>query len=142
MKDFNNLTTDLRLENWRNHRLLLDSASDTYIKDILSYWMETPYGSRTIDFYTPNTWPTPWDILYGKSLCKNTISLMIYYTIKMTSSINVRLAIIDDANDRYIVPLLDNNVILNYYMGSEADLENLDIKLIDIFSDTEISNKF
>ena len=72
---------------WRALREDLSSEKDTEIllKKTTAFFSDFPLGARTIDYYTPSTWPDPWAIIYDSMHCEYAQSLMIYYTIQLAA---------------------------------------------------------
>ena len=87
---------------------------DSQIAQTIKFISSIPYGSRTIDYYTPDSWPTPWEILAHRQFCTSSISLLAYYTITMVSDADISLHLVDDGDDVYLLPEI-NNKFLNYY---------------------------
>lgn len=132
-----------RLSNWREFRVTLEEITDDErITEVVNFFSSTPYGSRTLDFYTPGSWPTPWEILHYETYCKNSISLLMYYSLSMIRdfSKDLELWIIDTSDDRYLVPVIDNQFILNYELGQISTVQDLKtrIKIIDRFDSLQI----
>jgi hypothetical protein len=100
-----------------------------------------PIGSRSLDYYIPNTWPSPWEILFRGTFCHSSISLLIYYTLVMIDQdFDVELLLIDDGDDRYLLPLIDKKYILNYELGSVSTLSELEkcFTVVDKYDSTKI----
>lgn len=127
-----------RLRDWRGFRNGL-----SYIENcerprlVANYFAQAPFGSRTLDFYTPETWPTPWEILHNESYCLSSLSLLMYYTLVMSEEYtdDIELWLIDDSEDRYLVPVIANQNILNYELGQISTVQDLSkqIKVIEKF---------
>lgn len=92
----------------------------------LPFFSKMPYGARTLDYYSPDKWPTPWEILYSGKFCKNSISLLMFYTLTLTGSDNnVELHLINDNEDMYLVPVIDSKYVLNYELVQVCNFEEL-----------------
>lgn len=140
MTDWNNLRADKRIAAWRQHRLSLKTLPiNQALLEIANFFADMPLGPRTIDFYNPNTWPDPWDILADIKFCENSISLMMYYTvISVFPDANIKMYVIDDTEQRFMVPVVDG-IVLNYYPRDVIELNNLtNITVIDIYSKEHI----
>lgn len=128
-----------RLRDWREFR---NGLSYIDVSDrprlVANYFAQAPFGSRTLDFYTPADWPTPWEILHNETYCQNSISLLMYYTLQMSEGYfdDISLWIIDDGEDRFLVPVVDNQNILNYELGqiSTVHEKNNSIEVIEKFA--------
>lgn len=133
---WNNIDPDQRLSQWSQFRKeLIDTDLHSKLKSVAKYWADAPFGARTLDFYTPDTWSDPWEILYHGSFCQNSISLLIYYTLLLSSNdaYTVDIYLIDDGNDRYLVPVVDKKYVLNYELGNIVELSEIKVNIIDTF---------
>ena len=141
MTDWNNLQADKRIAAWRQFRLSQkDLPLDEVVKNTVEFFADIPIGSRTIDFYNPNEWPDPWEILHNQQYCENTISLLMYYTLTLVvkpESLNIWL--IDDNESRFIVPVLNESVVLNYYPKELVNLKDENrISVVEKFKKEQI----
>ena len=85
MSAWNNSTPEERIANWRELREhISDLSEEEQINSIAEFFARVPIGARCIDFYTPDSWPTPWELLYHNLFCASTISLLIYHTLCIT----------------------------------------------------------
>ena len=118
MKQWNNLTERERIINWGEFRDSLDELSfnEKLIKTS-QFFQSAPIASRQIDYYTSESWPTPWEILHYGQCCPSSISLLMAYTLKLVGETNIELLLIDDKTDLYLVPYIQNRYILNYILG-------------------------
>ena len=143
MKDWNNTSSEEKYLRWRNLREEVRGIGvlEQRLEKIAEFFCFFPIGARSIDFYTPSTWPSPWELLNNNRHCENTVSLLMYHTLKMSGDTSkVELRIIDDGRDRYIVPFIDKEYILNYELGKIAkytDIKN-SIKVVDIIDESAI----
>jgi hypothetical protein len=88
---------DKKIENWKNIRNKI--TNDGINLDVLSYFC-IPHTNRILDYYTPSSWPSPWEILSFEKLCKSTTTLLMYYTFKLSNIIgDYTLLLIDDSED-------------------------------------------
>lgn len=92
--------------------------------DILLSEFNIPYSRREIDYYTPASWPTPWEMLEMKTLCKSCITLLMFHTLAVCNWANLRLILIDDRTDRYLI-LVHNDQIYNLYPGRKTCISEL-----------------
>jgi len=116
---WNNIPNDERLRLWKTLRTDISGLTlDEQMNTVAKFFASMPYTTRTLDYYTPSGWPTPWEILFRSDLCKSAISLLIFYTFSLISSDHkIELHLIDDATDMYLVPVIDDQFILNYELG-------------------------
>src|SRR6056297_2956184 len=141
MSLWNNSAPEERITLWRSFREEIQLLEqDDQLNKIAEFFAEFPIGSRCIDYYTPNSWPTPWEILYHKLLCQNTISLLIFHTLcALMPDRDVKIFLIEDERDRYLVPVIDNKYIFNFELGLISKLHDPRIKVIDRFEDETMS---
>lgn len=125
---WNTLSNEESLFLWKKlrddiaHLSLIDKLTN-----IAKFCSTMPFGSRTIDYYSPLEWPTPWEILYYKSFCTSSISILIYYTLTLISiEESIELILVEDNIGIYLLPLIDNRYVLNYELGHIC--EYLDIR--------------
>ena len=141
MSKWNNQAPSALISSWRRHRettslLTIEDA----LQEIVKYWASCPRATRCIDYYTPDTWPTPWEILSDKMYCNNTVSLMMYYTIKMLfPDENIKLYLIDSDSDEYIVPVLGDSLLnFDYQSVLSFKKEKKNFKVIGRIREDEI----
>lgn len=124
---------------WRNHRSNVENMDLMMaLSEIVEFWKDCPRKSRMIDYYTPETWPGPWEILYDQLLCDSAVSLMMYYTLKLTrQDCQIRLYLID-ADEEYVALVIDDSMLLNYFTGEIADF-NTESKKFNGLSEIDLS---
>ena len=141
MSSWNCSTSEERIARWKEFRDTINGEDEeVLLNNVAQFFADVPVGSRSMDFYTPDSWPTPWEILYHKLFCANSISLMIYYTLTLVlDEDRVELILIDDDTDRFIVPILDKKYILNYVLGEISNIDDFpQIAIIEKFAKEEI----
>lgn len=133
MIHWNDLTLSERISEWRLFRESISELSiPSKVDCTVDFFKSLPVSSRRIDFYSPETWPSPWEIFAESLFCKSSITLLFYYTLTIVEpDINIELEVIDDGEDMYIVPVWENEYILNYIPG----------KIIDRKSATDLTYK-
>ncbi len=116
---WNGLTDEERLRLWKELRGSLAGADlPVQLNSIAQFCAKMPFGSRTLDYYTPEDWPTPWEILYHGTFCTSSISLLIFYTITFLSpETKVDLYLVEDSDDIFLLPIIDDQFVLNYELG-------------------------
>lgn len=142
MKEWNNLSREDRILSWRDFRESLDPHSKSYLQDIADYFMSIPLSKSYIDYYTPISWPIPWEILNEGIACINTVSLLIYYTVTLTSNdLSAELLLVEDT-DTYLLPLIDGEHVLNYNLGSIVNKHQLieNAQITQTYTQNEIKN--
>lgn len=114
------LSANERTDLWRQEREKLQTLSNVErLQSLSTFFSHVPYGSRVIDYYTPSNWLTPWEILHYGTFCRSTISLLIYHTLIIVDpNINIKLCLIDDKEDLYLVVVVDETFVLGYIPGS------------------------
>lgn len=144
MKIWNNIPNEEKLFLWKKLRESLTEASlNTKLAEIALFFAPTPFTSRTLDYYSPNSWPTPWEILFYNTLCPSSISLLIYYTLTMVDpSVKIELLLVEDEGGIYLLPLIDNKFILNYELGMISNYSEVkkDFKVIKTYSKNQIKS--
>lgn len=141
MSAWNNSTPEERIANWRELREhISDLEEEEQINSIAEFFARVPIGARCIDFYTPDSWPTPWELLYHKLFCPSTISLLIYHTLCVTlGEERVSIVLIDSGDDRFLVPLVDKQRVFNFELGKVNNIkECTTLKIVDEFLDVEM----
>lgn len=123
MIQWNDLTLSERISEWRLFReSIADLSTQSKIDCTVDFFKGIPITSRRIDYYSPETWPTPWEIFAESLFCKSSVSLLFYYTLTTVEpDINIELEVIDDGEDMYMVPIWDEEHILNYIPGKIID---------------------
>lgn len=137
MTQWNNLTQTQRFSKWKQFRSDLNYIEDNndLINAVAKFFSDMPQGPRAVDYYTPNSWPTPWEILHEGNFCVNAISLLMYHTLDMTPTFtgDIKLVLIED-DDTFIVPIIDNEYLLNYHIGEPARQTIVATKIVDTYT--------
>ena len=129
------------MELWRGLRTDVSVLEEKeQLNSIADFFASVPIGSRCIDFYTPDSWPTPWELLYHKLFCTSSISLLIYHTLVITlGEDRVEIILVDSGDDLFLAPLVDKKYIFNIELGKVNNITDYpSIKIIDDFKDQEI----
>lgn len=141
MSTWNNSTAEERIGLWRELRTDVSILKEKeQLNSIASFFADVPIGSRCIDFYTPDSWPTPWELLYHQLFCTSSISLLIYHTLVLTlDEDRVDIILVDTDDDLFLAPLVDKKYIFNIELGKVNNITDYpSIKIIDDFKDQEI----
>lgn len=141
MYDWNGIYPHDRIICWRAFRTELDERPLGVLEllnEVSAFWANVPIGARCLDYYNPNTWPTPWEILNYSLFCENTTSLLMYYTIKLltTFSGTIQLCLIDDETGEYIVPVVESKYVLNVVHGEVVDIRH--VKIVEVYDESVI----
>lgn len=139
---WNNIPNEERLRLWKNLRESISAqALPEQLDAIAKFFADMPYESRTIDYYSPASWPTPWEILFYGSFCKSSISLLMFHTLSLLhNGAQIELSLINDGDDLYLIPVIDYQFVLNYIPGTVNNLQdiNADLQIIKTFAMNEI----
>jgi hypothetical protein len=139
---WNNIPDDERLHLWKILRKDISSlVFEEQLDKVAKFFANMPYGSRSLDYYSPAEWPTPWEIIFHGSLCKSSISLLIFYTFSLLHTDHrVELHLIDDGEDEYLLPIIDDQFVLNYQLGMVSNYSDVCTEFTDkqTFSEQQI----
>lgn len=118
MIDWFHNSFECRLGDWKQFReQIKDYSTEDKLKQTAEFFRNVPYCNRCIDYYTPESWPDPWELINSKVHCLSTISLMMYYTLKFVE-VDVNILLINDGRDTYLMPYHEqSDTILNYNFG-------------------------
>jgi hypothetical protein len=141
---WSSIDNDERLRLWKNLRNEISNQEIEYQLEKISKFCSTmPIGSRSIDYYSTENWPTPWEILYHGSFCTSSISLLIFYTLTLTMpDAQIRLELIEDSYGIYLIPVIEDRFVLNYELGKISILSEIkgSITTINVFEKHQIKN--
>lgn len=124
---WNTISNDERLRRWKDLRVeIIGLDLDTQLKSVAEFCSDIPYGSRTLDYYSPSDWPTPWEILFYGSFCTSSISLLMFYTLSLIPiKENLEIYLVEDIDGIYLLPIIDNQFVLNYELGKVNSYSDL-----------------
>jgi len=131
-----------RLRLWKNLRTEIKSLPlEEQLSEIAKFCKTMPIGHRSIDYYTPKDWPTPWEILFHGTFCTSSISLLMFHTLVMVDRKPI-LHLIDDNGDLFLLPVIDYQYILNYELGEVSSYSELirNFKVLDTFTPDRIKS--
>jgi hypothetical protein len=74
-----------RLSVWRNFRQNFDGHSEN---DVVIAFADIPVESRYIDYYTPDSWPSTFEIVQNGMFCQSGITLVMAATLHYLGFIN------------------------------------------------------
>jgi hypothetical protein len=117
---WNVIPDEEKLHLWKKLRDdLKDLTLDRQLQEVAKFCSTIPFGSRTIDYYCAEEWPTPWEILFYSSFCTSSISLLIFYTLTLIPiNATVELQLVEDDGGIYLLPIINNQFVLNYELGA------------------------
>ena len=121
------IPSEERLRLWKKLRADISGvALDEQLREISKFCSTIPYGARTLDYYSSENWPTPWEILFHGSFCTSSISLLMFYTVILVNgSIPIELLLVEDIDGQYLLPLVDNKSVMNYELGKVNNISEL-----------------
>jgi hypothetical protein len=116
---WNNIPDGERLHLWKALRdELPEFPLEEQLGKVATFFAHMPFGSRSLDYYSPADWPTPWEIIFRGKLCKSSISLLMFYTFSLLQTKHtVELHLIDDGEEEYLLPVINDQFVLNYQLG-------------------------
>jgi len=113
----NHLTSKERLQIWRELR----QKQHQTIDDVLLDFSEIKILSRYLDYYTPKSWPTPFEIVSEGYFCQSGITLILTATLiykKFLSEQQISLPVIsNNITGNTGLVLLSNNKVYNFTHG-------------------------
>jgi hypothetical protein len=122
---FKNHSANDRLSIWRNLR---QKEFNTPEELVLEY-EPIKLLSRYIDYYSPKTWPTPFEIVNEGYFCHSGITLLITSHLihrKFITGNEIHLQVISNNIDgTHGLVLVDNKKVYNFFPGQVTDLENV-----------------
>jgi hypothetical protein len=128
---WNSIHDEDRLALWKQLRT---NISKLDIKDkleqIARFCFSMPIGARSLDYYDPTNWPTPWEILFHGSFCTSSISLLMFHTLALSETAeSIELLLVEDEDGIYLVPLVDYQFVLNYELGQVNMFSDISVNL-------------
>ena len=141
MSEWNNSSAEERIQRWRDFRESLAGLSDEEVlNNVAEFFASVPIGGRCIDYYTPDSWPTPWELLYHQLFCTSSISLLIYHTLCVAiGEDRVAIVLADTGNDRCLIPIVDKQRVFNYELGKVNNITKCTtLEIVDEFIDAEM----
>lgn len=140
--NWNNLRGEERLSLWKNLReSLAEKSLDQVLELVAEFFKLFPYATRAIDYYSPQDWPTPWEILYYGLFCTSSISLLMYYTLVLAGvKADLELLLVEDKNSVFMILLVDKKFVLNYELGMISMYSSIetDLRVIKIYTRDQI----
>lgn len=140
MSRWNTLSSTEALAEWKSFRKNLNG--NTALEDVATHFFDVPLGARCVDYYTPENWLSPWEILSFKAYCRSNVTLLMYYSIVLSElpGYAAEVALIDDFADIFLVLIINKKHVLNFELGKVTDLCEVmaDVKIIEIFDSKRI----
>lgn len=140
--NWTSIPNDERLRLWKDLRNeIKPKVLEQALSDVANFFAKMPFGTRTIDYYTPDSWPTPWEILYHGMFCTSSISVLMFYTIATSfPGIDIRMELIEDSFDVYLIPVVNNQFVLNYELGKISTYSEIcnNFRVLQVFDSHQI----
>jgi hypothetical protein len=118
-------TPDERVKNWKIFRKSLENLNELdALQQLATYWASVPFVDNYLDYECPNTWPTPWEILYNGTFCPTAIAFLMFKTLELSAKNwqknQMKICIIKDLAKSEIISalVLNNTYVLNYEYSS------------------------
>lgn len=109
------------MKNWCEFRKKLETKNkEEILTEVNSYWWKVPTVTYLIDYEKPNSWPTPWELIFEKQFDETSRAYIMAETIYMIKTeifknSKINLMIIKDYNFEKIRSILVvDNYVLNY----------------------------
>ena len=141
---WNTIPNDERLHLWKKLRDdIKDHTLTQQLEEIAKFCSQMPFGSRTLDYYSPEDWPTPWEILFHGSFCTSSISLLMFYTLELLNTqLQIELHLVEDDDGIFLLPIVDNQFVLNFELGAVNNYVDIqdDITVLQKYTKNQIKN--
>jgi hypothetical protein len=135
---WNVIPNEERLRLWKNLRSdLVELPLEKQLIEIAKFCSTIPFGARTLDYYSSENWPSPWEILFYGSFCTSSISLLMYYTFVMIpNESNIELILVEDADGLFLLPFIEDQFILNYELGKVSNISDIgnNFKVLKVYT--------
>ena len=119
---WNSISNEERLHLWKKLRENIKQLPiEQQLTEVAKFCATIPRGARSIDYYNPVDWPTPWEIFFHGSFCRNSISLIIFYTLTLLNKDSIELWVVKDNEGDYLLPVVNNTFVLNYEQGKVSN---------------------
>ena len=118
-----NSTSKERLQIWRDLWQKQHNSLEECIQDFSNIKIE----SRYLDYYTPSSWPTPFEIVSEGYFCQSGITLILTATLihkNFLSEQEIILPVIsNNVSGNTGLVVLDNNQVYNFNQGEICSLD-------------------
>lgn len=140
---WNTIPNNERLSLWKDLRVTINNIPlESQLSSIASFCASIPFGARTLDYYSTENWPTPWEILFHGSFCTSSISLLMFYTLSLLDNPPpVNLFLVEDENV-YLLPVIADQFVLNFELGqvnNYSEIQN-NFKVLKKYNKEDIRN--
>lgn len=125
---WNTIPNDERLRLWKTLRAdIQDLTLADQLAEISKFCEDIPTGSRSLDYYTPESWPTPWEILFHGSFCASSVSLLVYYSLNVVNpETKVDMLLVEGPSAGiFLLPIVEDQYVLNYLQGTVNNISEV-----------------
>ena len=141
---WNTIPNEERLHLWKKLRddIAILPLSEQ-MSHVAKFCARMPFGSRTIDYYSPENWPTPWEILFHGSFCTSSISLLMFYTLEILNpDLEIELHLVEDTDGLFLLPIIEDQFVLNFELGAVNNYSEIqkDITILQKYTKHQIKN--
>jgi hypothetical protein len=125
------LSVDDRLSAWASFRQKIETSNDPFL-EAWEFWKQAPYipYNHRIDPFNPRDWPTPWEIIVHNKYDDFTKSLMIAYSLRLTTrfkeaKIQIKTIVNHQRTCYYNIVCVDDTQVINYNDNGPVSIENI-----------------
>ena len=120
---YKNQSANDRLTIWRDLR----QTNFSNVEDLVAEYQSIKLVSRYLDYYTPNSWPDPFEIVNEGYFCQSGVTLLLVshliYSGFVTSDELFFPVISNNINGSDGLVFLDNNKVYNFEVGKISSWE-------------------
>ena len=118
---YKNHSANDRLTIWRDLR----QTNFSNVEDLVKEYQAIKIESRYLDYYTPSSWPDPFEIISEGYFCQSGVTLLLVSHLVhakfVTSDELIFPVISNNTNGNDGLVLLDNNKVYNFEVGKILD---------------------
>jgi len=140
---WNSISGEERLRLWKKLRNdIVSLPFEDQLAEVSKFCATMPHGSRSIDYYSPEGWPTPWEIMFHGQFCVSSISLIIFHTLTMLNNEGhtIELHLVKDNSRDYLLVVVDSQYVLNYeknVVSKHSEIKDYFI-VMQVFSEEQV----
>lgn len=117
-----------RLAAWHDFRVTLETATDP-LQDVIDLYNQVPLVSIYTDPWSPEMWPSPWELINENEYCDYCKLLGMCYTLQLTdrfseSNFEIHIGIDTEQSETYYLLFVDDRV-LNYDKDTHVSKDKL-----------------
>lgn len=116
-----------RIRAWRDLReSIKEKTLEEAALDVSLWWWQAPIVQFTIDYDRPETWPTPWEMMYENEFDNTARAYMMAETLLLAGLVteyDLEIVILNckDLEEIKSLVLVEKRIILNYAYNSVND---------------------